>query len=56
MKLNSPKQITWIIALIVGLVAILGVLVTIPFVSANAFWVMAVGWALLVLATALKGL
>lgn len=56
MKLNAPKQIVWIIAVIVGVLGILGHFVVIPFVSAYAFWFVVVGFVLLALATLLKGL
>ena len=56
MKLNAPKNVTWWIAVVVGVLGILGKLFTIPFVSANAFWFAAVGFVLLALATYLKGL
>lgn len=55
MKLNAPKQIIWIIAVILGVLGILGVLVTIPFISGYAFWLVTLGFALLALGTALKG-
>jgi hypothetical protein len=60
MKLSAPKVIVWWIALILGVIAILVVLVPgimpIAIIVKNAFWIMAVGWVLLVLATFLKGL
>jgi len=56
MRLNSPKQITWIISLILGIVGIVGYFVTIPFVTVYAFWFVVVGLVLMLLATALKGL
>lgn len=56
MKLNAPKQIIWIICLLLGVLGVLGELVTIPVVSGIAFWLVVVGLALLLLATALKNL
>lgn len=56
MKLNAPKNTTWWIAVIAGVLGILGNLVTIPFVSQYAFWLVAVGFVLLALATYLKDL
>jgi predicted membrane channel-forming protein YqfA (hemolysin III family) len=56
MKLSAPKNITWWIAVIIGVLGILGTLTSIPFVSANAFWFVAVAFVLLALATLLKGL
>ena len=56
MKLSAPKVITWWIAVIIGVLGILGQLTTIEFVSANAFWFVAIGFVLLVFATLLKEL
>ena len=56
MKLNAPKNITWWIAVVLGVLGILGTFVTLPFVSAYAFWFVAVGFILLALATFLKDL
>lgn len=55
MKLNAPKQIVWIIALVVGILGILGYLIPLPVVTGLAFWMVTVGFVLLVLGTALKG-
>lgn len=54
MKLSAPKKVTWWVALIVGVVGILANFVTIPFLSGYAFWLVAIGFVLLVLATYLK--
>jgi hypothetical protein len=56
MRLSAPKQVTWIIALILGVLGVVGTFVVIPFVSMYAFWVVVVGLVLLLLATLLKGL
>ena len=56
MKLSAPKQITWIIALVVGLLGILGSLVTIPVISAYAFWLVVIAFVILIAATFLKDL
>ena len=56
MKLNAPKKLTWWIAVIVGVIGIVAHLVTIPVVSGFAFWLVAVAFVLLALATYLKGL
>ena len=56
MKLSAPQQITWWIALIVGVVGIIAHLVAIPVLSGLAFWLVAVAFVLLILATFLKGL
>ena len=56
MKLSAPKKITWWIAVILGVLGILGTFISIPFVSAYAFWFVAVAFILLALATFFKGL
>jgi len=56
MKLTPPKVITFWIAVILGILGFLGSLTTIPFVSANSFWFVFVGWLLLVLGLLVKGL
>lgn len=56
MNLSPPKKITWWIAVFVGLIGILASLITIPFLSANAFWFVTLGFILLALANLLKGL
>ena len=56
MKLNAPKQITWWIALVVGVVGIIASLVTIPVLSGFAFWLVVVAFVLLLLATFIPGL
>lgn len=54
--MNPPKKITWIISLVLVVLSIIAQFVTIPFVTANAFWILAVGAVLLLLATLFKGL
>lgn len=55
MKLNAPKQIVWVIALILGIVGILANLTTIPVITAAiGFWLLVAGWALLLIATVLR--
>ena len=56
MRLNAPTQLAWVISLVLGVLGLLGMLISIPFVSGNAFWFVFVGWLLMMLATYLKGL
>ena len=56
MKTNAPKQITWLIAIIVGLLGIIGHFVAIPFVTENQFWLVSAGFVILALGTMLKDL
>lgn len=56
MKLTPPKTITFWISVILGLLAFLSTFVALPFISANAFWVLFIAWVLLVLGLLVKGL
>jgi len=56
MKLSSPKVITWWIALVILVLGILANLVTIPVLSGFAFWLVVIAGALMLVATAVKGL
>jgi hypothetical protein len=57
MKLSVPRQITWIIALLLGVVGILATLVTLPVITAAlGFWLVVAGLALLLIATITHGL
>lgn len=56
MKTNAPKSVIWLIAVILGVLGIAGKFVFIANVSANAFWLVAVGFVLLALGTVLRGL
>jgi len=56
MKLTPPKVITWWIAVILGILALIGHLNVISGLNPFAFWLALIGLALLVLATLIKGL
>jgi L-asparagine transporter-like permease len=56
MRLSAPKQITWIVALVLAVLGLLGVLATITFISEYAFWFAFISAVLLLLATWLKDL
>lgn len=56
MRLNAPKQITWLIAVIFGVAGIVVYFVTIPGLSANAFWLVVVAFVILGASTFIKGL
>jgi len=56
MKLNAPTQTLWLVAVILGVLGIIGNLTTIPFVSTYAFWFVAVAFILLVIGTVYKRL
>jgi hypothetical protein len=56
MKLSKPKIISWWIAVVFGVLGILGHLVSIPFVSQYDFWFVAFAFVLLALATYFRDL
>lgn len=56
MKLSKPKNVTWWIALIVGVLGIIGHFVSIPVIGPYSFWLVAAAFVLMILATFLKGL
>jgi heme/copper-type cytochrome/quinol oxidase subunit 1 len=56
MRLNPPKKITFWISVLLGVLALVGAIVNIPFLSAYAFWVLFIGFLLLVLSLLIKGL
>jgi hypothetical protein len=56
MRLSAPNQIVWVIALVLGVLGIIAYLGVVPPLAAYAFWLVAIGFVLLVLATLLKGL
>lgn len=56
MKFSAPKQITWWIAVVVGVVGILASFITIPVLSGFSFWLVVIGFALLAVATVVDGL
>ena len=56
MKLSAPTQAVWIIAVVVGVIGILAALGTIPGLSAYAFWIVVLAWAIFAISTATKGM
>jgi hypothetical protein len=55
MKLTPPKKVTFIIAVVLGLLGLLATFVSIPVVSGLAFWFVFAGFALLALGLTVKG-
>jgi hypothetical protein len=55
MKLSAPKQATWWIALLAGVLGIVGKYVALGVISENKFWFVVVGFILLVIGTLLPG-
>lgn len=56
MRLSSPKQITWFIALALAVLALLGQTSVVAALTPYAFWLALIAAALLLLATIVKGL
>ncbi len=56
MRLSRPKNVTWWIAVILGVLGIISQFVAIPVLSDGSFWLVAAGFVLLALATYLKDL
>jgi hypothetical protein len=56
MKLSAPKNITWWIAVVVGVLGFIGNFVAIPVIGGLSFWLLFIGFALLAVATIIKGL
>ena len=56
MKLSAPKVVTWVVAVVAGVLGILGNFISLPFVSDYTFFLVSVGFVLLALATYLKDL
>lgn len=56
MKLSAPTNAVWGVATALGVVGIIANFVSIPFVSAYAFWFLLAGFAILALSCLLKGL
>jgi len=54
MKLNAPKQTTWIIAVIVGILGVLGHEAYLGVATQYAFWLVTIGFALLAIATMVR--
>jgi hypothetical protein len=56
MKLSLPKMITFWIAVILGVLGLIGVLAKVSFLSTYAFWIEFVGLVVLVFGLLVKGL
>ena len=56
MKLTPPKVVTWWVALILGVLGLLGKFGTVDILKPYAFWFVVAGLALLGVATLVKNL
>lgn len=57
MKLNAPNKTLWLIAVVLGVAGLLGQfgVLTMAVVAGNAFWLVAIAFAMLALTTLMKG-
>ncbi|MDZ7290155.1 MAG: hypothetical protein ONB44_01890 [candidate division KSB1 bacterium] len=55
MKLSAPTFPVWLIAVIIGVLGILGKFLAIGFVTTYAFWFVLVGFVVLALSNLFKG-
>lgn len=55
MNLSAPTVPVFIIAVILAALAVIGTFTTIPFITANGFWVAIVAFVILMLGNLLKG-
>ncbi len=55
MKLNAPTQVLWVVAVILGVLGLLGHFTRIATVSTYSFELVAAGFLVLVVATLYKG-
>ncbi len=56
MKLSAPKVITWLIAVVLGVLGLVGNLAMTAPLSTYSFWLVLAGFVLLALATLLRDL
>ncbi len=55
MNLSAPTKPMFLVAVVLAVLAIIGMFVAIPFVSANGFWVMTLGFVVLAAGNLMKG-
>lgn len=56
MQLSAPKQVTFWVAVVVGLVGLVSSFVAIPVLSGFAFWIVVLGFVILIAANLMEGL
>lgn len=56
MQLSAPKQITFIIAVVVAVVGLIATFVAIPVLSGYAFWLVVLGFIILAAANLMDNL
>lgn len=56
MNLSAPTMPVFIVSLVLAVLALLGMFIAIPFISANAFWVAIVAYIVLLVGNVMTGL
>jgi hypothetical protein len=56
MNLSAPKEITFIIAVVIAVVGLLATLVQIPVLSGLAVWLLVIGFVVLAVANLMSGM
>lgn len=56
MKLNAPKKVTWMVAVVIGVVGVLARVLPIVPLAGYSFWLVTLAFGLLALASAAEGL
>jgi hypothetical protein len=56
MNLSAPKNVTWWIAVVLGVLGLLGNFVALPVIGGLSLWLLFLGFAILAVATAIDGL
>lgn len=55
-RLNAPTQLVFLISLVLAVLGVLAIFISIPIVSAYAFWFVVAGYVVLALGCILKGM
>ncbi len=55
MNLSAPKKTTFWLALVLAVLGVIATLVTIPVLSGFAFWLLVIGFVILLLGNLLEG-
>ena len=56
MNLSAPKQVTFIVAVVIALLGLVGSFVALPVLSAYSFWLVVLGFVVLAAANMMEGL
>jgi hypothetical protein len=54
-RLSAPTKIVFLISLVLAVIALLGILVFIPVITVNAFWIAIIAYIVLAAGCLLKG-